>query len=106
MNMKELWDMGYSDEGIAAHVRTTRETVRKWRVKHKLDENKGQRREKSELALLLPELWETIQIRPSMDGVPAGDPLEATVIHVNREHLHYTVQFKEFPWLKESYRVI
>ena len=106
MDRKQLWNMGFSDDGIAAATGDTREEVRIWRERLKLCSNPGQRREKTELARLLPKVGDKLLVRPTVDGTPYEEALPAVVIHVNTEHLHYTVRFIDFPWLKESYRVI
>jgi len=103
----ELWELGLPDESIAYITGANVNNVAQWRGKNGKCANPKRLRATEELAELLPEVGDRLKRRPTFGGEGFRlPPQKCTVIHVNREHLHYTVRFDGRPWLTESYRVV
>lgn len=103
---EELWEQGFCDQAIAYLTDCSVNQVEKWRSRRNLCMNQGRVWGYRELERLLPEEGQTVFARPYIDGCEELPPMEAEVIQVNREHLLYTVRFRDLPWKRESYRVI
>lgn len=109
-SMRALWERGMPDEAIAYILGTHANHIRRWREKNHLCSNPKSLRSAEELAGMLPKVGDRLKKRPTTDKeyteFQTTPLLPCRVIHVNREHLHYTVRFDDYPWLTESYRVI
>ena len=90
--VRELWEQGYSDGGIAREVGWTDNRVRLWRGKNRLCENIGKNLEKNELRDRLPQVGDILIRKPYFMGDEQSlvKAEKCQVVYVNREHLFYT----------------
>lgn len=100
------WDMGLSDEMIAARLECKQHLVVKWRQKRNLTLNRGNAMTKSEVAAMLPKVGDVLQREQGYMKAEGKVPQawECTVIAVNEKRLTYTVQFKN--GLCETYKAV